>query len=302
MSLYLHPSITPDTIREADEAGIAGVKSYPAGVTTNSSSGVVDYESFYPVFAAMEEADMVLNLHGEAPPSSPTNTDPTQQVTILNAEETFLPTLKSLHERFPKLRIILEHCTTAAAVIAVRQCGPNVAGTITAHHLFLTIDDWAGDPINFCKPVAKLPSDRVALLKAATSGDPKFFFGSDSAPHLLSAKKGLSDGGLGAGKCAAGVFTQPNVVGFVLEALEGAVQLGIAKKEDLSQEKVEGFLGGYGRKFYGVPESSANIRVKAEGVNVQNVRVGGAGNSEGGMSETVITFRSGEPTYAVEWI
>jgi len=302
MSLYLHPSITPDTIREAKGAGIAGVKSYPAGVTTNSSSGVVDYESFYPVFAAMEEVDMVLNLHGEAPPSPSTATQSTQQITVLNAEEAFLPTLKSLHERFPNLRIILEHCTTAAAVEAVKQCGPNVAGTITAHHLFLTIDDWAGDPINFCKPVAKLPSDRVALLKAATSGNLKFFFGSDSAPHLLSAKKGLSDGGLGAGKCAAGVFTQPNVVGFVLEAFQNACQAGIAKEGDLNQERVRGFLGGYGRKFYGVAEGSARIKLKAGGASVQNIRVGGPSGGESGMSDTVVTFRSEKPTYAVEWV
>ncbi|KAK5099515.1 dihydroorotase [Exophiala xenobiotica] len=302
MSLYLHSSITPDTIREAKRAGIAGVKSYPAGVTTNSSSGVVDYESFYPVFAAMEEVDMVLNLHGEAPPSSSTTTDPMKQITVLNAEEAFLPTLKSLHERFPRLRIILEHCTTAAAVEAVKQCGPNVAGTITAHHLFLTIDDWAGDPINFCKPVAKLPSDRVALLKAATSGDPKFFFGSDSAPHLLSAKKGLSDGGLGAGKCAAGVFTQPNVLGFVLEAFDNALQVGIVKESGLGHERVQGFLGGYGRKFYGVPQATRKVRVKAGGMNVQNVTVGGQSGNEAGMNDTVVTFRSGKPTYAVEWI
>ena len=302
MSLYLHPSITPDTIREAKKAGIAGVKSYPAGVTTNSSSGVVDYKSFYPVFAAMEEVDMVLNLHGEAPPSPVTATNSEQQITVLNAEEAFLPTLRSLHGLFPKLRIILEHCTTAAAIEAVGKCGPNVAGTITAHHLFLTIDDWAGDPINFCKPVAKLPSDRVALLQAATSGDRKFFFGSDSAPHLLSAKKGLTDGGLGAGKCAAGVFTQPNVVGFVLEAFEKALELGIVEKGDLTQDRVEGFLGGYGRKFYGTAEASRQIRVKAGGVDVQNVGVGGTNRTGSGMSDTIVTFRSGKPTYAVEWV
>jgi len=302
MSLYLHPSITPETIHEAKGAGIVGVKSYPAGVTTNSSSGVVDYESFYPVFEAMEEVDMVLNLHGESPPSPSTSTDSTQQITVLNAEEAFLPTLKSLHKRFPNLRIILEHCTTAAAVDAVKQCGPNVAGTITAHHLFLTIDDWAGDPINFCKPVAKLPSDRVALLKAATSGNPKFFFGSDSAPHPLSAKKGLIDGGLGAGKCAAGVFTQPNVVGFVLEAFENPILAGIIGKDEVSRSCVEGFLGGYGRKFYGVAQAKEKIRVKAGAVNVQNVTMAGKGSDEANMSETVVTFRSGKPTYAVEWL
>lgn len=300
MSLYLHPSITPDTIREAKKAGIAGVKSYPAGVTTNSSSGVVDYESFYPVFAAMEEEDLVLNLHGEAPPSSPT-ASASEQITVLNAEAAFLPTLKVLHQKFPKLRIVLEHCTTAAAVQAVSACGPNVVGTITAHHLFLIIDDWAGDPINFCKPVAKLPTDRVALLKAATSGNPKFFFGSDSAPHLLSAKKGLTDGGLGAGKCAAGVFTQPNVVGFVLEAFENAVNIGLVSREQISKQIVEGFLGRFGRQFYGVSESDRQIRVKAKAVEVRDVRIGKA-TEKSNMGDTVVTFRTGKPTYSVEWL
>lgn len=100
MSLYLHQSITPDTVAEAKLAGIRGIKSYPAGVTTNSDSGVLDYASFYPVFREMERQGLVLNLHGETPPS--------ENVTVLNAEETFLPTLLDLHHRFPQLRIILE--------------------------------------------------------------------------------------------------------------------------------------------------------------------------------------------------
>jgi dihydroorotase len=149
MSLYLHPSLTPSTIKDAKAAGIRSIQSYSAGVTTNSASGVVDYAQFYPIFAAMEEQDLILNLHGESPLGA--------DITVLNAEEKFLPTLLDLHRRFPKLRIILEHCTTAAAIEAVKECGPNVAGTITAHHLFLIVDDWANDPFNYCKPVAKLP-------------------------------------------------------------------------------------------------------------------------------------------------
>ena len=146
MSLYLHPDITPETIKQAKKDGITGVKSYPAGVTTNSASGVVDYESFYPVFAEMERQDMILNLHGESPSTADSD------ITVLNAEERFLPTLKSLHLKFPKLRIILEHCTTAKAVQAVKECGDTVAATITAHHLFLTIDNVVADPFCFCKP------------------------------------------------------------------------------------------------------------------------------------------------------
>ena len=123
MSLYLHPDITPETVVEAKKAGITGIKSYPAGVTTHSEHGVMSYEQFYPVFSAMEEQDMVLNLHGELPPSAG------QDITVLNAEESFLPTLKDLHRRFPKLRIILEHCTTAAAQAARDPDGRALLGS-----------------------------------------------------------------------------------------------------------------------------------------------------------------------------
>ncbi|KPI44643.1 Dihydroorotase [Cyphellophora attinorum] len=246
MSLYLHPSITPSIVREAKATGaIHGIKSYPAGVTTNSSSGVVDYESFYPVFAAMEEEGLVLNLHGELPPSQSPSA-PEDQITVLNAEAAFLPTLRSLHTRFPNLRIVLEHCTTKAAVDMVLSISsPNVVGTITAHHLSLIVDDWAGDPLNFCKPVAKLPSDRIALLRAAVDPRRKFFLGTDSAPHPLRSKQGRS-GTAGndnsCGKCAAGVFTQPYATQLVLEALEEAVSKGILREEDVRREGVlEGF-------------------------------------------------------------
>lgn len=125
MTLYLHESITPAVVKGAKAQGIVGIKSYPAGVTTNSASGVLSYEPFYPVFEAMEQCGMVLNLHGECP------SDHGKGVTILNAESTFLPTLKVLHEKFPKLKIVLEHCTTREAIQAVKDCGPNVVGTIT---------------------------------------------------------------------------------------------------------------------------------------------------------------------------
>ena len=144
MTLYLHPSVTPAVIREAAATGgaIAGVKSYPAGVTTNSASGVLDYEAFFPVFEAMQETGMVLNLHGECPSDQGSGT------TVLNAEEKFLPTLRMIHHKFPNLKIVLEHCTTAAAVQTVTECGDSVRATLTAHHLFLVVDDWAGDVVS----------------------------------------------------------------------------------------------------------------------------------------------------------
>ena len=283
MSLYLHKNITPETVQEAKRAGIMGIKSYPHGVTTNSGQGVMSYEEFYPVFEEMEKQDMVLNIHGELPSSSG------DDITVLNAEEAFLPTFLDLHRRFPKLRIILEHCTSAAAVKAVKSCGPNVSATITAHHLFMIVDDWAGDPHCFCKPVAKLPSDRRALLETATSGDPKFFLGTDSAPHPVVSKR--------ADKFAAGVFTQPHAVGLVIDALEQGVETGVLNANDISKEKLEGFLCGFGRAFYRVPDEKAEkIVLKKSGITIENSL-----QSEDGAVE-VIPFRRGKITWETAWL
>jgi dihydroorotase len=286
MSLYLHPSITPSTIREAKAAGITGVKSYPAGVTTNSASGVVDYESFYPVFAAMESEDMLLNLHGESPPGD--------DVTVLNAEERFLPTLLELHTRFPKLRICLEHCTTSAAIDAVASCGDTVAATITPHHMFLTIDDVVGDPMNFCKPVAKSARDRLALIKAVVSGSPKFFLGTDSAPHPLHAKRGGAGDVLG--KCAAGIFTQPYATQLVLEALEQAVKTKCLDRSDVKEEVLRNFLGLHGRRFYKQAMSNERIRIIAGNEHVIKQL------EFGPNQDVVVPFRRGESIYSIEWI
>lgn len=220
MSFYLSPQLTPELIHEAaSKNAIRGVKCYPAGVTTNSNGGVDpnDFSNFYPIFQAMEKEGLVLNLHGEKPSVSKGEED----IHVLNAEESFLPALKKLHHDFPNLKIILEHCTTRAAINTVNELNADVkdpadvkvAATITAHHLYLTIDDWAGNPINFCKPVAKLPSDQRALVEAATSGKPWFFFGSDSAPHPIGNKARHI------GVCA-GVYTQSLAIPYVAQIFE----------------------------------------------------------------------------------
>ena len=170
---FLHPGVLT-----------GGLNLVLLGVTTNSESGVISIDDFSAVFAEMERLDLVLNLHGELPSSTGN----------LSLEEAFLPTLRSIHERYPSLRIVLEHCSTKAALDAVRACGPSVAGsfphhllskrgsclihslaTITAHHLYLTEDISHVDPLAFCKPIPKTAADRDALIKAVCSGDPKFF-------------------------------------------------------------------------------------------------------------------------------
>jgi dihydroorotase len=262
-------------------------------VIQNSSSGVVDYETFYPVFSEMESQDMILNLHGEVP-STPTHAHAASSssgnaITILNAEPAFLPTLKTLHSKFPKLRIILEHCSTAAALAAVQACGPTVAGTITAHHLSLIIDDWAGDPFSFCKPVAKTPEDRDALLRAVVTSEGRFFLGTDSAPHDRGKKRGED-------KIAAGVFTQPYAVGLVLDALEKGAERSVIKEEQVTREVLEGFLGGWGRKFYGVSdERRERVVLKKSKEEIVSVL------RKDGVSVEVVPFRRGENTWGVSW-
>lgn len=245
MTLYLSPELTPDEIRKAKNAGIVGVKSYPRGVTTNSEGGIESYETYYPIFEVMQEVGMVLNLHGEVPSDAKTN------VHVLNAEPRFLPHLLKIHADFPALRIVLEHATTRAAVEAVKSCGPTVACTITAHHLALIVDDWAGQSWNFCKPVAKYPDDRQALRDVVKEGHPRFFLGSDSAPHPPEAKS-VSRPTHG---CAAGVYTSPILLPLVAELLESFGAL----------DNLEGFVSRNGRAFYQRPytgEGSGKVTLR----------------------------------------
>ncbi|KAI0306916.1 Dihydroorotase [Multifurca ochricompacta] len=217
MTLYLSPNLTPDEIRKAKRAGIVGVKSYPRGVTTNSDGGIESYEAYYPIFEAMQEVDMVLNLHGEVPSDASAN----------------------IHENpcsLSPLRIVLEHATTRVAVETVKSLGSTVACTITAHHLALTVDDWAGQSWNYCKPVAKFPDDREALHEVIREGHPRFFLGSDSAPHP-SIKKSTSSPEHG---CAAGIYTSPILLALTTHLLESFGAL----------DKLEGFVSKNGRAFY----------------------------------------------------
>lgn len=226
MTLYLHPRLTPADIDAAKSQGIVGVKSYPRGVTTNSDSGIESYDIYYPIFRAMERNNMVLNLHGEVP------SDHHNDVCVLNAEIKFLKHLDKLHEDFPNLRIVLEHTTTSAAIEKVKELGPTVAATITVHHLELCVDDWAGKNHNFCKPVAKYPSDRQALIEAVKSGNPKFFLGSDSAPHPKHMKENACG--------CAGVFTTPYILPYLASTFE---------KHDML-DRLEDFACHYGDAFY----------------------------------------------------
>lgn len=269
MTLYLTPELTPAEIRRAHEAGIVGVKSYPRGVTTNSNDGVQveSYDVYYPVFEEMEKCGMVLNLHGECP------SDAEKDITILNAEPAFLPILKKLHERFPRLRIVLEHATTKNAVEMVKSLGDTVGCTITLHHLSLVIDDWARDNHSYCKPVAKTYSDRAALRDIVKSGHPRFFLGSDSAPHPRSAKEGKASP-------AAGVFTSPYLMPLLAEVME---EIG-------ALEHFESFASSNGRAFYGVTETKATT-IKLSKVDSDTAIPDGY--KIGSSNEVLVPWRAG---------
>ena len=225
MALYLVPELTPEEVELAFKtSGVTGVKSYPRGVTTNSAAGVESYDPYYPIFAKMEELGMTLHLHGEVP-----------DVSVMLAEEMFLSKLEELHAAFPTLKIVLEHCSTEAAVECVKRLGPSVGATITAHHLDITIDDVVGCGHLFCKPVAKLPSDRTALQEVVRSGNPKFFLGSDSAPHPAHKKEAYT--------AAAGVYTSSHLCVYLADTFD---RLGM-------MHRLENFACKFGAEYFGIP-------------------------------------------------
>ena len=234
MTIQVTDCTTPAMIEEAKEAGVVAGKVYPQGVTTNSQNGIANFKAIYPALREMQNQQMLLLLHGESP-------DP--EVFCLDREEVFLSTLANLAGDFPELKIVLEHITTEKAVLAVKKF-ENVAATITAHHLLLTLDDVIGNlisPHNFCKPIAKRPEDRWTLRQAAISGNPKFFYGGDSAPHAKEMKE-CSNG-------CAGIFNAP--VALPLLAQIFAKYSGFSFLND--------FISKFGADFYGLPQTKETI-------------------------------------------
>lgn len=225
----------PEHIPGLKAAGAVAGKLYPEGVTTNSEDGVRDLSKLYDTYAAMQEHGLVLCLHGEVP-----------GVFCLDREKAFLETLQKLSCDFPKLRIVLEHATTADAIEAVKKLPSNVAATLTVHHLYITLDDVIGDklsPHHFCKPIAKRHEDRDALVEAATSGNPKFFLGTDSAPHAIAAKE--CDCG------AAGVYTAPVIVPALAQLFEDQGKI----------DRLESFTSEFGSRFYGLAQNEEKLTV-----------------------------------------
>ena len=239
MTLYLTDRTTPSEILSAKESGVVhGVKYYPAGATTNSDSGVSDLSGRYDVLEAMMKHGMPLLVHGEVTDKS---------VDIFDREKVFLDeVLGGVVERFPELKIVLEHITTADSVAFVDACSDKVAATITAHHLLLNRGDlFSGGirPHHYCLPILKREEHRVALIRAAVSGSPKYFLGTDSAPHEKNTKE-TSCG-------CAGVYTA-----------HAAIELYAAAFDSVGAiDKLENFTSTFGAKFYELPLNVGQLRL-----------------------------------------
>ncbi len=242
MTLYLTDNTPPAEIAQAKQSGfVHAVKYYPAGATTNSDSGVTDMHKAYPALAAMEEHGLPLLLHGEV-----TDAD----VDVFDREAVFIDRiLTRLIWDFPKLKIVLEHITTKQAAEFVQTAPANVGATITAHHLLYNRNAMFKGGIRphyYCLPVLKRETHRQALVDAAISGNPKFFLGTDSAPHGQHAKEATCG--------CAGIYTAHAAIELYAEVFEEAGALN----------KLEAFAGSFGPDFYGLPRNSEKITLKKE--------------------------------------
>ncbi|MDP5210400.1 dihydroorotase [Microbulbifer sp. 2205BS26-8] len=236
MVLYLTDKTDTEVIRQARSAGIIAAKLYPAGATTNSDSGVTDIVNIYPALEEMQSCGMKLLLHGEVTTSG---------IDIFDRERVFIQnTLSRLVEDFPTLKIVLEHITTAEAAEFVQGARAGVAATITAHHMLYNRNDLLAGGIRphfYCLPILKRSTHQSALIEAATSGNPKFFLGTDSAPHAHGQKEASCG--------CAGCYTAYAAIELYAEAFERARKL----------DKLEGFASEFGPDFYGLPRNRGTI-------------------------------------------
>ena len=268
MTLYLTDNTPPDEIRRARESGfVHAVKYYPAGATTNSDSGVTDLSKAYPAIAAMEEVGMPLLLHGEVVDAD---------IDVFDREAVFIERhLSRLIREFPRLKIVLEHITTRQAAEFVAAAPANVAATITVHHLLYNRNAMFKGGIRphlYCLPILKREQHRQALVAAAISGSPKFFLGTDSAPHAVGAKESSCG--------CAGVYTAHAAIELYAEVFDNAGAL----------DRLEAFASFYGPDFYGLPRNADTITLQRASWTVPSMLSLG--------SEHVLPLRASE---SVSW-
>lgn len=236
MTFKLYAGMTGEAVRKMAAVGAVVGKLYPAGVTTNSQDGVRTWRDIREALSAMCDLGMILSIHCEKPDAS-----------VLEREYRYHSEFRSIIRAFPGLKMVFEHISDRRSVDFVASLPENVAATVTAHHLLITLDDVIGgnmNPHNFCKPVVKGIKDMEAIRRAAFSGDRKFFFGSDSAPHLKTKKESGSAGG--------GIYSAPCAVPLMAELFEKEGQL----------DKLENFLSVYGPDFYGLPRTKEKLSLE----------------------------------------
>lgn len=242
MTLYLTDNTPPDEIRRAKDSGfVHAVKLYPAGATTNSDAGVTDLRKCYKTLEVMQEVGMPFLVHGEV-------TNP--EIDLFDREAVFIETvMQPLRADMPELRVVFEHITTSEAAAYVAEATGPIAATITAHHLLYNRNEiFKGGirPHYYCLPVLKRETHRLALVKAATSGNPRFFLGTDSAPHA----KGVKEHACG----CAGCYTALHAMELYAQAFD---QVG-------ALDKLEGFASFYGPDFYRLPRNTSTLTMKRE--------------------------------------
>ncbi len=241
MTLYLTDNLAPDEIARAKGAGVVAAKLYPAGATTNSDAGVTDIRKTYKTLEAMQKAGLLLLIHGEVTDS---------EIDLFDREAVFIDTkLIPLRKDFPELKIVFEHITTREAAHYVRDASAFTGATVTAHHLLYNrnaIFTGGVRPHYYCLPVLKRETHRLALVEAATSGNPKFFLGTDSAPHPAHLKEHASG--------CAGCYTALSAMELYAEAFDSVGKL----------DQLEGFASFYGADFYGLPRNQGRITLRKE--------------------------------------
>jgi len=265
MTLYLTDSTAPDEIRKAKASGfVVGAKLYPAGATTHSDAGVTSIDKVWPALEAMAEHGLVLQVHGEVTASD---------VDVFDREHVFIDrVLSRVVERVPRLRVVFEHITTRVAAEFVQSARTGVAATITPQHLLLNrnaLFEGGIRPHHYCLPVLKRERDREALVAAATSDDPRFFLGTDSAPHARHTKETACG--------CAGIFSAHAAIELYAEAFEGAGRL----------DRLEAFASERGADFYGVSRNTGTLTLRKESWNVPD------SYSFGPANERLVPFRAG---------
>jgi dihydroorotase len=248
VTLYLTNTTSPEEIEKAKAAGIVASKLYPAGATTNSDAAVKGVESLYPVFEKMQEVGMLLLIHGEV-----TDGD----IDIFDREREFIDRhLRDIVKNFPSLKVVFEHITTKDAVDFVLECSDNVAATITPQHLLLNRNDLLVGgirPHNYCLPVLKRNTHQQALRAVVQSGSPKFFLGTDSAPHEKHQKESACG--------CAGCYSAWSAIELYAKVFD---DLGVI-------EKLEGFASHFGPDFYGLPRNTGTITLSKQNWSVPDM-------------------------------